>query len=189
MLATLRVRDLMLSLDAYATVSCEATLRQALLALSKAQLGLTYDRHHHRAVLVMDEQGNVVGKLTHQAILRSLLPSVLGASDVERLAGAGLNPELIDSVARLSPIRADLQSMCDASERVTVREAMVAATDSIDEEASLGEAIEALVVSRAESLLVLRAGRVVGILRLSDVFEEVADRIRRGKSERGTSAR
>ncbi len=185
MLEALRVKDMMLPLASYATVSCEATLREALAALSKAQLGLTYDRHHHRAVLAMDEQGNVVGKLTHQAILRALLPSALGATDVERLAGAGLNAEWIESVARLSPIRANLASMCAASDRVTVREAMVAATDSIEEGASLGEAIEALVVSRAESLLVTRDRRVVGILRLSDVFEEVADRIRRGDQVAG----
>ena len=188
MLDLLRVKDVMLPLAAYATVSSEATLREALVALSKSQLGLTYDRHHHRAVLVMDDQGNVVGKLTYQAILRSLLPSALGAADVERLAGAGLNPELMDSVARLSPLRANLPSMCAASDRVTVREAMVAARDSIEEGASLGEAIETLVVSQAESLLVTREGRVVGILRLSDVFEEVADRIRRGDHADGGTA-
>ena len=67
-------------------------------------------------------------------------------------------------------------------------EAMVAARDSIEEGASLGEAIEALVVSRAESLLATREGRVVGILRLSDVFEEVADRIRCGDHAEGGTA-
>ncbi len=35
--------------------------------------------------------------------------------------------------------------------------------------------------SRAQSLLVTRGGEVVGILRLSDVFEEVADMIRGGR--------
>lgn len=44
-----RVRDLLLLLSEYSTVSSEATLRDALVALSKAQMGLTDDRHHHRA--------------------------------------------------------------------------------------------------------------------------------------------
>ena len=48
------VGEVMLLLEEYATVAADATVEDALIALDKAQLGLTYDRHHHRAVLVLE---------------------------------------------------------------------------------------------------------------------------------------
>ena len=90
-----KVRDLMHSLDEYATISDNCTIREALVALDKAQLGLTPDRHHHRAVLVLDGSGNVVGKLTHWAILRSLEPGPLQNEDLASLDRAGLSAEFV----------------------------------------------------------------------------------------------
>lgn len=176
------VRELMLSLAEYATISAEATVKEALVALSKAQMGLTYDRHHHRAVLALDEHGDVVGKLTYWSILRALEPRFFGAQDEEMLARSGLNPDFIDEVLarseRVYKRRPALRALCAEAGRVMVRDAMVPVTESIDESAPLTDAIRMLVLGHWQSVLVRRAGRVVGILRLADVFEEVADLIR-----------
>ena len=84
------VKDLMLSLDEYATIYQGSTIQEALTALTESQLGLTDDRHFHRAVLVLDESGKVVGKLSHWAILRSLEPKYLDNDDVLSLSRTGL---------------------------------------------------------------------------------------------------
>jgi len=176
---TTRVKELMLALDDYATVQSDATLREALVALSKAQLGLTYDRHHHRAVLVLDRGGKVVGKLTHWAMLRSLEPSFFGEADHEALSRSNLSQEFIHSLeSRFAGLRRDLGATCREAARVRVEDAMVPVRESIDEEAELSEAIRKMVLGHCQSVLVSRQGEVVGILRLSDVFEEVADMIR-----------
>jgi CBS domain-containing protein len=173
------VRDLMLPLSAYASVSEDKTLRDALAALDKAQLGLTNDRHHHRAVLVLDRKGNVVGKLTHWAILRSLEPRLLGKDDMESLARAGLSPEFIQSMMDNMPVPADsLAGLCRSSASIRVKEAMVPARESIEADTPLNAAIRRFILTHSQSLLVTEGGKVVGILRLTDVFEEVADRIR-----------
>ena len=52
---------------------------------------------------------------------------------------------------------------------------MVPIGESIDEDALLTEAIHQMVLMHALSIPVTRHGEVVGILRQSDVFEEVAD--------------
>ena len=51
------VKDLMVPLEEYATVSEDATLYEAVMALEKAQeeLDLTKDKYKHRAVLVYDK--------------------------------------------------------------------------------------------------------------------------------------
>ncbi|MBI4700616.1 MAG: CBS domain-containing protein [Deltaproteobacteria bacterium] len=172
-------RDVMLPLQEYATVRSGHTILEALVALDRAQLGLTYDRHHHRAVLVLGEDGEVVGKLTHWAILRSLDPSLLGKDDLASLSRTGLSEGFIDSLRRrVSTYRGGLGRMCRAAARIRVEDAMVPMRESIDEAAPLIEAIELMVLGHMQSLLVTAAGKVTGILRLSDVFEEIADLIR-----------
>ena len=174
-----RVKDLMLSLEEYATVPAEATIRDALLSMNEAQLGLDGDRHHHRAVLVLDVRGRVIGKLSHWAILRQLKPRLLHNGDLIALARAGLTQEFIDAVtSTLSGFGSSLSLMCSEAARIKARDAMVPVAESIDEDASLSDAIQELVVSHVQSMLVTRDGEVVGILRLSDVFEEVAAAIR-----------
>lgn len=176
---TKQVKDLMLPLEAYATVSCEATVREALVELSKAQMGLTYDRHHHRAVLVLDATGKVMGKLTHWTILRSLEPKTFKDVDRALLNRSNLSQEFIQSLEqRFAGLQGNLQLMCREAGRIKVKEAMIPVKESIDEEAELTEAIRLLVLGHWQSVLVTRMGEVVGILRLSDVFEEVADMIR-----------
>ena len=174
-----KVKDLMLSLSVYATVAAESTIQDALRALSKSQLGLTNDRHHHRAVLVLDKQGNVIGKLSHWAILRSLEPRFLKREEVTPLYRTGLTEEYVQSLQeKMTHLTESLSQMCRKAARVKAKDAMVAIVESIDEGASLTSAIRTLVLTHAQSMLVTRDGTVVGILRLTDVFEEIAEQIR-----------
>ncbi len=173
------VKDLVLPLSSYATISEDATIQAALQALSKAQLGLTNDRHHHRAILVLDAGGKVVGKLSHLAILRSLEPRLLNQQDVVSLSQAGLSQDFISTMLEsLSLFHGSLKLLCEAAARVRVRDAMTAIEESVDENARVTEAIHLMVLKRLQSLLVTRKGEVIGLLRLSDVFEQVADIIR-----------
>jgi len=173
------VKDLVLPLHRYAMVSEDATIQSALQALSKAQLGLNIERHHHRAVLVLDAGGRVVGKLSHLAILRSLEPKLLNRQDEDSLTRAGLSQDFIGTlVENLSLFHGSLKLLCEAAARVRVRDAMTAIEESIDENGRLTEAVHIMVLKRLQSVLVTRGGEAIGLLRLSDVFEQVADIIK-----------
>jgi len=54
------VKELMVPLAKYATVSQEATLFEAVMALEKAQEKFDQSRYRHRAVLIYDKNGNIV---------------------------------------------------------------------------------------------------------------------------------
>ena len=175
---TKRVRDLMLPLEGYATVPSGSTLREALAALDRSQLGLDDSRQHHRAVLVLGPGRQVLGKLTHWALLKSLDPGTLDAADRRSLDRAGLPERLIDSLERNSSrLSGTLERMCAESARMRVDDAMGPVGESIEEDARLIEAIHVLADTHQQSLLVTRRGEAVGVLRLSDVFEAVAEAI------------
>lgn len=174
-----KVKDVMLPIEEYATIPAGSTVQEALVALNKAQLGLTYDRHHHRAILVLDPEGDVVGKLTHLSILGSLQPHLLGNDDMQFLDRAGLTLEFVESMEEsYRHMNTSLEGLCARAGQLGVEDAMVPTYESIDEEATLAEAIGRAVSAHVQSMLVTRHGKVAGILRTSDVFEEVADLIR-----------
>lgn len=173
------VKDLMISLDEYATVSADATLRQALQVLEQSQSSQLDERHRYRAVLVLDERGAVVGKLSHWAVLRKLEPKLFRQEDFSALSRTHLSPDFIDALQeRFARYAGGLAQMCREAARLRASDAMVPAGEAIDEETPLVEAIHHLVVEHSQSVLVSRDDEIVGILRLSDVFEEVASLIR-----------
>ena len=178
---TITVKDLMLPLDKYATVPLEATLHQAILALEEAQMTLDPSRHKHRAILVLDEHGKVVSKLTMKAILIALEPKYGKVEGTDVLERSGFSPDLIRSMLEDNALWAKpLDFVRERATELKVGDFIQPPSDSeyIDENASLGEATHQLIVQPHLSLLVTRDDEVVGILRLSDVFTTICDIIK-----------
>lgn len=182
---TINVKELMVPLKEYATVSHEATLREAVRALEKAQLAFEPMKYRHRAILVLDKHGNVLGKLTMKDILVALEPNYGKLEGMEVLSRSGHSAELIKSMLEENALWLEpLQFVCERAAQLKVRDFVKQPADSehVDENASLGEAIHQLVVHPHNSLLVTRNKQVVGILRLSDVFATISDKINTCKS-------
>lgn len=176
---TVKVRDLMVPLAEYATVSQESTLSDAILALEEAQKNFHQDRYKHRAVLVFDEKGKIVGKLSQWDVLRALEPKYNEIHDFGKLARFGLGAEFIKSMMKNMELWQNaLENICQKAADIKVSEAMYTPgkAEYVSEETTIDEAIHQLVIGHHQSLLVTRgdeSGDVVGILRLVDVFTEI----------------
>ncbi len=176
-----RVKDLTLSLSEYAVVDEDATILDALRALDKSQAALPPGRQPHRAVLVRDRHGTIVGKLHHFAFLRALIAERKTWLEGGILDRAGVGDDLLQaSLQTLGLLTGDLVDVCVRARNVAVRDVYTAATARIDEEASLADAAAAFLEHQTLSLLVGRGGQTVGILRLSDLFDELARQITQG---------
>jgi CBS domain-containing protein len=180
---TITVKELMVPLEAYATVSKEATLREAVIALEKAQMTLAPSQHLHRAILVLDEYGKVVSKIIMKDILVALEPNYGKVEGMEVLERSGFSPDLIKDMLEHNALWAEpLQFFGERAARLKVSDFIQAPSENeyIDENATLGEATHQLIVQPYLSLLVTSEDEVVGILRLSDVFTKICDIIRTG---------
>jgi CBS domain-containing protein len=178
---TISVKELMVPVEAYATVHREATLREAILALEKSQMTLSPSRHKNRAILVLDDSGKVVSKITMKNILLALEPNYGKVEGMGVLERSGFSPDLIKDMLENNALWAEpLQFFAERAARLTVSDFIHAPSENeyIDENATLGEATHQLVVQPYLSLLVTSGGEVVGILRLSDVFAKICDIIR-----------
>jgi len=153
------VRDLMVPISEYATVFMGATLFEAVSALEEAQVNFDRSRYQHRAILVMDKNNRVVGKLSQLNVLCAL------GSEVDKKELKNIN-DLNDFGFSLRFI-----SSMEARHRFAGRPFR---GEYVDEMVPLETAIPQFLYGRHLSLLVTaKEGEIVGVLRLSDVFAAV----------------
>jgi len=175
-----KVKDMMVPLSEYATVSKDATLLDAVNALKKAQAGFDQTRYRHRAVLVYDDNKKIVGKLSQMDILRALEPKYDEMLSHKRSFGLGFTRKFQKSM--LEQLRlwdAPMEHICQKAAGKKVSTFMYTPEDEeiVSSDASLNEAIHQLVIGHHQSLLVMEKNDIVGILRLTDVFSAIADAI------------
>lgn len=177
------IKEIMLPLSEYAVVSEDDTLLDALLALDRAQANLPANRHRHRAVLVKNKQGKIVGKLGHLGFLKALEPKYTILGDVEILSKS-LSSEFIESMMENYSFWQDKPTeVRNRAHHLKIKQVMKPVNESIDENCTLAEAVHRMVMWQTLSLLVTNNGLVVGILRLSDLFTEVSDFVKSSKCE------
>jgi CBS domain containing-hemolysin-like protein len=185
---SLTVRDLMVPKGEYATISANDTLGDAALALQDAQLReqeLDPNRHRDRALLVIDDRDRVIGKLSMLNVLQGLSPRYekmrgFGASS-KAAARHGSARSLIDSMEKdIGLWNKPLSNLVEKASTVTVRHLIreFVEGETVDAEAPLDRAVHQLIVGRFQSLLVTSNGDIVGILRLTDIYEEISKLLR-----------
>ncbi|MFH1349594.1 MAG: CBS domain-containing protein [Pseudomonadota bacterium] len=172
------VQDLMVPLEEYVTVSENATLYEAVKSLEKAQEDLDRKRYHylHRAILVLDGNGEVVGKISQLDVLMALEPKYKQLGDMSSLSRAGFSADFIKSMLeRYALCEIPFSAMCVRAADMKVTDFMHAPKEGefVEADTSLCEAIHMLIMGHHQSLLVTKDKKIIGILRLTDVFKQV----------------
>jgi len=172
------VKSIMVPLEEYTTVSEEATLFDAVMALEKAQEENDRTKHQylHRGILVYDGNKKIVGKISPLDALRALEPKYDQMGDMRTLSGAGFSPEFIKSMLEnYSLCDRTFTDMCGKGANRKIKDFMYTPTagEYVEAEDALCEAIHRFVMGHHQSLLVTSDGEIVGVLRLIDVFKHV----------------
>ena len=171
------VSDLMIPLSEYATVSEEATLYEAIQALEKAQEDFDQTRYRHRAILVFDKNGKIIGKISQLDALKALEPKYMELMTDGTTRHLGFSTKYIEGMLEQFSLWAGpLTDICGKGANRRVRDIVYAPgpTEYVEENASLDVAIHQMIVGNHQSLLVQNdKGDIVGILRLTDVFAAV----------------
>lgn len=170
------VKELMVPISEYATVSETATLYDAVMALEKAQETYQQSRYSHRAVLVLNQEKRVVGKLSQMDFLRAMQPTDRNLDQIRKFKQFGFTGRAIalQQECYLNSFPPSVDNFAKAGEMwVADHMQRPAKGEYVDEKASLDMALHQLTAGSNLSLLVTRGKDIVGILRLSDVFAAV----------------
>jgi CBS domain-containing protein len=178
------VKEFMVPIEEYATVAEDATLIYAVMALEEAQMQFDQTRYRHRAILVLDENNHVIGKISQHDVIKALEPNYQKIRSRERgaLDRFGFSDFFIKSVMEeYSFWDKPLQNLCEKAARQKVKDFMYTPSkgEFVEEDTTMDEAIHRLIIGEHHSLLVTRGKEIAGVLRLTDVFEMVFKALKR----------
>ena len=174
-----KVGELMIPVEQYVAVGLDKTLLDVFVALDEDWKRKNDKSHAHRDVLVVDDQGEIKGKITMVDIVMALEPNYrkikTGAKDHDVLTSAFVARIFQDYDLWTEP----LDSLCPTCSGMTTAEVMHTPLEGeyVDFDEKLETAVHRFVVSVHQPLLVRRQGKVVGVLRFGDVFEEIRRRM------------
>lgn len=174
------VKDLMVPLSEYATVSEDATLSDAVAALKKSQQDFDQAKYRHRAILIIGADRQIIGKVDLHAILKTLEPKYEEMLADNGPAHMGFTRKYQKAMFESMKLwQNPMDQICEKAAQIKVNTFMITPKENefIEPNASLGEAIHQLVLGRYQSLLVKEGTKVVGVLRLTDLFDTVCDAI------------
>jgi CBS domain-containing protein len=169
---TAKVKQLATPLAQYTSVPDNACLKDAILAMEKALQGegqTDPNRPRDFAVLVVDKEGEVKGRLTIWDILQGLEVNEIRPVDP------------LSMVEDFNIWSRPLSHLAAKARYVQVRNLVkgLPKGEFIDEEASLDKAIHRLLTQRALSLIVTRQKKPIGLLRIVDVFHYLLEQARK----------
>ena len=170
------VKELMVPLSEYATVPEGSTLFEAVLALEKAQEEFDHTKYKHLGVLILNKQKQVIGKLGQIDVLRALEPKDGELGEINKLGQFGFSSNFVRKLrTQRRMTAAPLKDLCSKASKLRVEDFMQTPSEGefIDQEASLELAVMQLVMGHHISLLVTRGKKIIGILRMTDVFAAV----------------
>jgi CBS domain-containing protein len=172
----IQVKELMISISNYVIVKKENSLIDVLQALDADRKSKT--DHAHRDAIVVDGDGNFIGKLTMIDIFRALEPNYKKIDPTQ--STGGLTKKFVMDAAR--DFRLWMEPMQDVSERgknLKVADVMHAPEDVeyIQESDTLEKALNEFVMGVHQPLIVKNDDEVTGVLRFGDLFEVVRDRL------------
>ena len=180
------VKDLMVSLSEYATVQEGSTLFEAVLALEKVQEEFDHEHapYHHRAILILNKDNSVIGKLSQLGVLRAILPKNERTQQIENINRFGFSTRFINNLREKYRLEEGiLDDIYKKATRMKVEDYMQTLSEGeyVDENTSLDTAMYQLVVGTHLSLIVTIGDKITGLLRMSDVFAAVFHAMKSGE--------
>ncbi|MDF1591614.1 MAG: CBS domain-containing protein [Desulfobacterales bacterium] len=175
------VKEVMVPLAQYATVPENATMFEAIIALEKAQQEFNQSQYRHRAILVYDNNKQIVGKVSQLDILKALEPKYEQIEDTKSISRLGYSRQFLKKMMdQFNLWNKPLDDICKKAGSTKVKDFMYTPTEGeyIEESATLDQGIHQLIVGHHQSLLVTREKEIVGILRVTDVFHEICTTIK-----------
>ncbi len=177
------LKELMVPVEEYATVSGDSNVFQAFNALEEAQKKFDPRRYRHRAVLVLDKDNKVIGKLNQHDLIQALEPNFmkLKKEGQQSLRRFGVSDFFMQSALKdyrlwEKPTENIYKKAIEQEIKHIVYTPEKEAFIEID--ATMDEAIHRLIIGQHNSLFVTRKGKVVGLLRMTDVFEHIHHRFK-----------
>lgn len=174
----IKVKDIMIPLSNYAVASTGDTLSEAVPLLRKIYCSTEHGKcteSGHRSIVVLDDDGNLVGIVNFAAILAALIPEIAGGI-LARFESLGISMAYAQADSlELDEARLGFRARVKKNAEIKIGSIMLKIKGSIDSEATVLDALKLIYRNKINILPVYESGRLVGVVRDSDLFLVVAE--------------
>ena len=169
----LKVKEMMIPIDDYAVTTADKPLKDAVPELMKIYCEVETGKcteAGHRTSLVLDAQGELVGILDFKSILKVLIPEIAGGIS-GKLHALGVSIAFAEADAHdMDHAKHGFRSRVRQNAQTHVRDVMLKIRGTIDADAGFLDALKMIHRNKITILPVYEAGKLVGVLRDSDLF-------------------
>ena len=178
------VKDIMCPIEDYEFVDVETSLCDALALLKKNHQKAQADskRAFHKTMFVKDGSGKIVGKLSAYDLTKGLVPEpakkhMISRSFYSVLSSRALEvaDEVHDMQQRFKWLHSTFGELIQQESRKKVKDIMSPAYPLLTEEDTINKAIYIMFKENIRQPMVTRDGKVVGVVRLLEIFEELLE--------------
>lgn len=172
----MKVRDLMVTKDRFPKITHDTTFFDALVALEKAQEKYLAGQSEQRILLVEDEHGKIVSKISPIDLMRGLEKQYeqINLGEIIRRSGLTYIWTAMQKDYRLW--EDPFNDLCRKAIEVKIRNFIKAPGEGqiVGAEDTLAKCFHLFVMNRHDSLFVVQDDEIIGLLRFSDVYKKVS---------------
>lgn len=167
---TLVVKDFIIPLDRYPHLSDTQTLHDAVQIIQSFTCGPN-DRLRYSELMVIDQQNQIVGRVTMQDILRGLDPRLVDIGNVKKFEGQHVE------YANLSILwEGSFFVECAQKGGTPITDLMSPVQRFVKAEDPLLKALAMLLHANDVIMPVVDGDRVIGVIRLEEIFKAISTR-------------
>jgi len=179
-----RVKDIMAHIEEYDKINAEAPLCEALQHLKKydEKVKVGEKGRFHKTILVTDDSGKIVGKLSFYDFIKALVPEPAKEKKLSRKFYSVISSralEVADEVnemqKRFKWLHSTFFELVKEETRKKVKNVMAPIDPLLEEEDSINKAIFVMFKENIRQPSVTRDGEIVGIVNLMTIFPELLE--------------
>ena len=173
-----QVKDMMITIDDYATVHEDATIAEAIKALENANRRHGDKPYRHQSLVVIDANRHVVGRLSQVDIMHAMEPRYTELGDARWIGRSPLSKQVLITLREKFGLwERSMEEIRRGVKDAKVRDFMQIPTEGefVEEDDPMSVAMHRIVMGRHHSLLVTRGREIVGVLRSTDLFNTLYD--------------
>jgi CBS domain-containing protein len=173
----MKVRELMVAADQFPKISVNASLYEALATLEKVQEAFLSAQSEQRILLVEDEQGQILGKISPIDLFRGLERNYAKVNIKESLSNFGFKYAWDAMQKDYNLWHSPFKDLCRKAGDVHVKDFIniPSESQSVDIDNNLSKCFHLFVINRHDTLFVRDGDRLVGMLLFADVYKKVSE--------------
>jgi CBS domain-containing protein len=173
-----KIKEMMIPIGDTAIVTADAPLKEAIPALKKLYCEVEEGKCTEaglRTILVSDRNGQIIGILDFQSVIKVLIPEIAGSFPAKVQAVWEALGAINTKSHSLDEAKLGLRARITKNAEKPVSDVMLKIRGTISADADVLEALMVLCDNKASVLPVYDGDQLVGLVRDSDLFLEITD--------------